>query len=145
MLNVTVNVALDHFFFFFFFRKCSHQHRMPGQNDKINNTTIKKNGDLFFFFREDFPQLPHVLEDSKKITTSQRLQYSYFGLFGESLARSHTHPLTMRLYETDPSAIALRSWSAKQREYLWQVHSCLSDPRKFGRRSIAYSILVINH
>ena len=58
---------------------------MPGQNDKINNTTIKKNGDLFFFFREDFPQLPNVLEDSKKIITSQRLQYSYFGLFGESV------------------------------------------------------------
>lgn len=82
MLNVTVNVALHHFFFFFF-RKCSHQHRMRGQNDKINKTTIKKNGD--FFFREDFPQLPYVLEDSKKIITSQRLQYSYFGLFGESV------------------------------------------------------------
>ena len=144
MLNVTVNVALDHFFFFFFFENVVTNIVCLAKTIKLTIQQSRKTG-ICFFFQRGFSQLPHVLEDSKKIITSQRLQYSYFGLFGESVARSHTHPLTMRLYETDPSAIALRSWSAKQREYLWQVHSCLSDPRKFGRRSIAYSILVINH
>ena len=85
---------------------------MPGQNDKINNTTIKKNGDLFFFSGRIFPQLPNVLEDSKKINNKSAPSILLLWTVWRErvrVARSHTHPLTMRLYETDPSAIALRS------------------------------------